>query len=122
MNHFDSSLDSILAKYILGPDGVPVREDDILAWGEWMETHWLTDRIIAHDEFADCFVSTIFLGNQSRITRQRRVARPIRDHDYRGLVGSMAGARINACTCIRVTCASQETGGASGKGFSASTL
>jgi hypothetical protein len=47
--------------YILGPDGEPVREHDVVAWGEWFEAN-RSARRIAHDFVANARVSTVFLG------------------------------------------------------------
>lgn len=46
-------------RYILDSQGMPVAEDDLLVWANWLET---TDRQVAMDKLGDVEVSTVFLG------------------------------------------------------------
>ena len=45
--------------FILSPEGLPVPEPNLLAWGLWIATH---DRHVAYDQVEDIRVSTVFLG------------------------------------------------------------
>lgn len=46
-------------RYILGPDGQPKPEPDLMTWGKWFETG---DRIVKQEQVGDSKVSTVFLG------------------------------------------------------------
>ncbi len=50
--------------YIL-VDGQPVREPDLLAWGQWMDTHH-QDRVLEQTHCGGITVSTVFLGVDQR--------------------------------------------------------
>lgn len=45
-------------KYIL-KDKIPILEDDVKTWGEFMETQ---DRVVKKTEFGDIHISTVFIG------------------------------------------------------------
>jgi hypothetical protein len=49
----------VSGRYILGPDGAPVPEPDLLTWARWYET---ADRTLARHEGGGGMVSTVFLG------------------------------------------------------------
>ncbi len=45
--------------WILGDDGEPAVADDVLAWGQWFETH---DRHVLDERVGRVRISTVFLG------------------------------------------------------------
>jgi len=49
-------------KFILDERGQPKAEPDLMAWADWIETHWKTDRVFKQEQVGDSKVSTIFLG------------------------------------------------------------
>jgi hypothetical protein len=52
---------SATSQYILGPDGEPVHEPDILLWGRWMQGA-RDERMVARSVVGEVLVSTVFLG------------------------------------------------------------
>lgn len=46
-------------KFIIGLDGNPQEEPDLMKWAEWMER---PERIVKRERIEDCDVSTVFLG------------------------------------------------------------
>jgi hypothetical protein len=50
--------------YILDHERRPVRVDDALTWGRWLQE--VEDNHVAHEEIGDTRVSTIFLGLDHR--------------------------------------------------------
>jgi hypothetical protein len=54
-------------RYILGPDGEPVRCPDLLEWCRWYES---ADQRVACDEAAGVRVSTVFLGLDHGLARR----------------------------------------------------
>lgn len=59
----DENKHPVGGKYILGEDGRPVFEPDVLTWARWFET---ADRSVAQSTVGPARVSTVFLGLDHR--------------------------------------------------------
>lgn len=49
----------MIGQYILDDEGNPILCNDLIQWGQWMES---ADRTVARDEYNGVQVSTVFLG------------------------------------------------------------
>jgi hypothetical protein len=65
-------------RFILGgADGRTVVPcDDILQWGAWIDTRQPVEGIVAQEEVADCWVSTVFVGIDASAVVEDRPPEP----------------------------------------------